>query len=55
MAEQTTRKSYKYKLKPTPDQAHLLERTVMLCRQVYNAAIGERREAWRKCGVTVGY
>jgi putative transposase len=27
----------------------------MLCRHVYNAALGERREAWRMCGVSVGY
>ena len=43
--EQTTRKSDKYKLKPTPEQARQLDRTLMLCRHVYNAAIGERREA----------
>jgi putative transposase len=53
--EQTTRKSYKYKLKPTPDQARMLDRTLMLCRHVYNAAIGERREAWRMRGVSVSY
>ena len=28
---------------------------LMLCRHVYNAAIGERREAWRMRGVTVTY
>jgi len=28
---------------------------LMLCRQVYNAAIAERREAWQKCGVSVNY
>jgi putative transposase len=55
VAEQTTRKSYKYKLKPTPEQARMLERTLMLCRHVYNAAIGERREAWRLRGVSVTY
>jgi putative transposase len=27
----------------------------MLCRHVYNAAVGERREAWRMRGVTVTY
>jgi putative transposase len=27
----------------------------MLCRHVYNAAIEERRDAWQKCGVSVGY
>jgi putative transposase len=51
----TTRKSYKYKLKPTPEQARMLERTLMLCRHVYNAALGERREAWRMRGVSVNY
>ncbi len=55
MEEQTTHKSYKYKLKPTPEQARQLERTLMLCRHVYNAAIGERREAWRLRGVSVNY
>ncbi|HEX5155626.1 MAG TPA: transposase [Ktedonobacterales bacterium] len=55
MEEQTTRKSYKYKLRPTAEQAWLLERTLMLCRHVYNAAIGERREAWRMRGVSVSY
>ncbi|MGH2502031.1 MAG: RNA-guided endonuclease InsQ/TnpB family protein, partial [Ktedonobacterales bacterium] len=49
------RKSFKYKLKPTPEQARQLERTLMLCRHVYNAAIGERREAWRMRGISVSY
>jgi putative transposase len=52
---QTVRKTYKYKLKPTPEQTKLLERTLMLCRHIYNAAIGERREAWRMRDVSVGY
>jgi putative transposase len=33
----------------------MFDRTVMLCRHVYNAAIGERREAWRMRGVSVDY
>ena len=33
----------------------MLERTLMLCRHVYNAAIGERREAWRMRGISVTY
>jgi hypothetical protein len=33
----------------------MFERTLMLCRHVYNAAIGERQEAWRKCGVSLTY
>src|SRR5258708_38443204 len=55
MAEQTVRKTFKYKLKPTLAQACLLDRTLMLCRHVYNAAVGERREAWRLRGVSVTY
>jgi putative transposase len=55
MKQQRVRKTYKYRLKPTPEQKQALERTLMLCRHVYNAAIGERREAWRMCGVSVTY
>jgi putative transposase len=55
MEQQTVRKTFKYKLKPSIDQERLLDRALMLCRQVYNAAITERREAWQKCGVSVTY
>jgi transposase len=55
MNEQTLRKTYQYKRKPTPEQEQALGRTLMLCRQVYNAAFGERREAWHKCSVTITY
>ncbi len=55
MEQQRVRKTYKFKLKPTSDQERMLDRALMLCRHVYNAAIGERREAWQKCGVSVGY
>jgi putative transposase len=55
MEQQTVSKTYKYKLRPTPVQERLLDRTLMLCRHVYNAVLGERREAWQKCGVSVSY
>jgi putative transposase len=55
MEQQTVRKAYKYKLKPAPQQAQILDRTLMLCRHVYNAAIGERQDAWRMRGVSVPY
>jgi putative transposase len=51
----SVRKTYQYKLKPTPEQERMLDRTLMLCRHVYNAALGERQDAWRKCGVSVTY
>jgi putative transposase len=47
------RKSFKYKLCPTPEQertcAHILARG----RELYHAGLQERRDAWRKCHVTV--
>jgi putative transposase len=55
MEQQSMRKTYKYKLKPTPKQEWLLDDTLMLCRYVYNAAVGERREAWRMRGIAVTY
>jgi len=55
MDQQSIRKTFRYKLQPTREQQRLFERTLMLCRHVYNAAVGERREAWQKCGVSVGY
>lgn len=39
MAEQAVRKTFKYRLKPTPDQEQALERPLMLCRHVYTAVM----------------
>jgi putative transposase len=55
MEQQSARKTYQYKLKPTAEQELALDRTLMLCRHVYNAAVGERHEAWRLRGVSVTY
>jgi putative transposase len=51
--QQTVRTTSKYKLTPAPQQEQLLDRTLLLCRHVYNAAIGERQAAWRMRGVSV--
>ncbi|WP_027877078.1 RNA-guided endonuclease InsQ/TnpB family protein [Meiothermus cerbereus] len=50
-----TRKAFKYRLYPTQPQHKDLERTLALCRHLYNAALQERREAYRKAGKTVGF
>lgn len=50
-----TRKAFKYRLYPTQPQQKDLERTLALCRQLYNAALQERRDAYRKAGRTVGF
>ena len=51
MEQQTICKTCKYKPKPTPEQERLLDRTLTLGRQAFEAAIGERQEAWRMRGV----
>jgi hypothetical protein len=38
MATQGVCKTEKYNLKPTPQQERELDRTLMLCRHIYNAA-----------------
>jgi putative transposase len=53
MYEQTVRKTYKYKLKPTPEQERAMGFVLRRCRELYNAALQERKEAWEKCGVSV--
>ncbi|MCX7801513.1 MAG: transposase [Meiothermus ruber] len=50
-----TRKAFKYRLYPTQPQRNDLERTLALCRHLYNAALQERREAYQKAGKTVGF
>jgi putative transposase len=53
MDEQGIRKTYKYNLKPTPEQEQAMAFVVRRCRELYNAALQERREAWRTCGVNI--
>jgi putative transposase len=49
------RKSFKYRLYPTRKQAERLQHTLDLCRELYNAALEERRVAWRDHGIRVNY
>jgi putative transposase len=53
MEEQTVHKTYKYKLKPTPEQGHAMAFVLRRCCELYNAGLQERREAWQNCGVSV--
>jgi putative transposase len=53
MDEQAVRKTFKYKLKPTPQQERAMAFVLRRCRELYNAALQERRDAWAKCGVGV--
>ncbi|HLV97809.1 MAG TPA: transposase [Ktedonobacterales bacterium] len=55
MTTPTGHKTFKYKLRPTPEQSTQLVTTLRLCRELYNAALQERKEAWQKCRVSVNY
>jgi putative transposase len=45
--------SYKFRLYPNSDQRQALDRILEIHRQVYNAALKERRHAWKRCGVSI--
>lgn len=48
------RRAFKYRLYPTKAQVTAFEHWLDLCREMHNAAIEERREAW-KAGVSISY
>lgn len=43
-------KTYRYRLKPTKSQIHVLERQLELCRQLYNDTLAYRKNAWETEG-----
>ncbi len=53
MEQQAVRKTYQYKLKPTPVQERELERVLWACRTLYNVALEQRITAWQRRCVSV--
>src|SRR5258708_39657199 len=53
MEQPSVRKTFKYKLKPTPQQEQALAFVMRRCRELYNAALQERRDAWQNCGTSI--
>jgi putative transposase len=49
----TVRKTFKYKLQPTAEQEGTMAFVLRRCCELYNAALQERQEAWRKCAVNI--
>jgi putative transposase len=50
---ETLRKTYKYKLKPTPEQERQLAEVLWQCRRLYNTALEQRIILYRQRGVTL--
>lgn len=48
-------RTYKYRLRPTKKQTHLLGRLFAQMQTVYNDALNERREAWKRSRRSVTY
>src|SRR5215831_15617249 len=55
MEQGHARKTFKYKLLPTPEQEQALATVVWRCRELYNAGLQERKAAWEQCGVSVTF
>src|SRR6266700_77631 len=49
------KKAFKYRLYPTKQQEQALLKTLALCRELYNAALEERREAYKLQKKTINY
>ena len=49
------RRSYKFRLYPTKNQIHKLQNTLNLCRDLYNSALQERIEAYKKNRISLSY
>ncbi len=45
----------KYRLYPTKKQEYILFWTLTRCRELYNAALSERRDAYRMAGKSISY
>jgi len=53
MEEQTVRKTYKEKLRPTPALERELALALWRCRTLYNTALEQRISAWQRCHLSL--
>lgn len=53
MSDLSLRKTYKYKLKPTPAQERMLDNILWRCRRLYNTALEQRQFVYAQRGATL--
>jgi len=53
--EKKPTRTYQFRLYPTPKQERKLENWLDLCCETYNAALDERKSAYRMAGVSLSY
>jgi Helix-turn-helix domain len=49
------RKTFKYRLYPNKETSQKLFWTLTRCRELYNAALSERRDAYKYAGKSISY
>jgi putative transposase len=49
------KKAFKYRIYPTKKQETAIEQTLDICRELYNAALQERRDAYKLAGKSITY
>ncbi len=49
------RRAYRYRIYPTARQRFALEAQLAFACQLYNAALEQRRDAWRRQRRSIGY
>ena len=47
--------TYKFRIYPTPPQVEIMENTLNTCRFLYNDCLADRKNAYERTGITVGY
>jgi transposase len=47
------RKTFRYRIYPTPLQKRVMNQTLEECRWLYNRLLEERELAWEACGATI--
>jgi putative transposase len=50
-----SKKTFRYRLDPTVAQRDVLDGQLRICCELYNAALQERRDAWRRARVSIGF
>jgi putative transposase len=48
-------KAFKYRIRTSKAIEANLQNTLNVCRELYNAGLQERREAWKRCGASINY
>jgi putative transposase len=49
------KKAFKYRIYPTSRQLSLFEHTLDLCRELYNGALMERSDAYKRAAISISY